>query len=180
MKKYLLFVFLFCTLYAVAQKYKTEKSIVSFFSKAKIEDITAQNTKASSIFNLESGDIAFSIPITEFEFAKSLMKEHFNEKYMDTEKFPKATFQGKITGYQQKASGPQAAKANGKLTVHGVTKDVEIPGTVEIKDGSVLLQSKFTVKLDDYGVPRPKLLWQNIAEEVEVSIDFTFTPHEKK
>ncbi len=180
MKKYLLIAFSLCALSSVAQKYTVEKSVVSFFSKAKIEDITAQNTKASSIFNLESGDIAFSIPITEFEFAKSLMKEHFNEKYMDTEKFPKATFQGKITGYQQKTSGPQVAKANGKLTVHGVTKEVEIPGTVEITGGSVLLHSKFMVKLDDYGVPRPQLLWQNIAEEVEVSIDFTFIPHEKK
>ena len=68
---------------------------MSFFSDAAIEDITAENKTASGIFNSATSDIAFSIPIKEFEFAKSLMKEHFNEKYMDTEKYPKSTFQGK-------------------------------------------------------------------------------------
>ncbi len=162
------------------QKYSTEKSKVTFFSDAAIEDITATITKAISIFNIESGEIAFSIPVKEFEFAKSLMKEHFNEKYMETEKFPKATFQGTIQGYQLNVTGQQAAKANGKLSIHGITKEVEVQGTVDIGKETVHLQSKFKVKLDDYGVPRPQLLWQNIAEEVEVTIDFTFIPHEKK
>ncbi len=168
------------TLTSLAQKYTVEKSMVVFFSDASIEDITAKNSKSSSIFNVETGEIAFSIPIQEFEFAKSLMKEHFNEKYMDTEKFPKSTFQGKITGYDATKTGSQPATATGKLTIHGVTKDVEIPGTLEISPEKVLMHSKFIVKLDDYGVKRPQLLWKNIAEQVEVTVDFTYKPHDNK
>src|SRR5258708_3817109 len=81
----------------LAQKFSVEKSYVKFFSDASIEDITADNTKASSIFNEATGEVVFAIPIQEFQFAKSLMKEHFNEKYLESEKFPKATFQGKIS-----------------------------------------------------------------------------------
>ena len=161
---------------AFAQKYTAEKSFISFYSHATIEDIKAENTKASSIFNTETGDIVFSIPIKEFEFAKSLMKEHFNDKYMDSEKLPKSTFQGKITGYQANATGVQQAKATGKLTIHGITKDIDVPGTVEFANGKVILKSSFVVKLEDYEITRPQLLWQNIAEQVEVKVEFTYKP----
>jgi polyisoprenoid-binding protein YceI len=180
MKKILILVLSLFSVASWAQKYVADKSTVVFFSDAAVEDITAKNTKSSSIFNVETGEIAFSIPIQDFEFAKSLMKEHFNEKYMETEKYPKSTFQGKIEGYDPKASGTQNAKATGKLTIHGVTKDVAIPGTLEIAPEKALLHSKFIVKLDDYNVKRPQLLWKNIAEQVEVTIDFTYKPHENK
>src|SRR5882762_5403997 len=114
--------------FANAQKFTSEKTYVKFFSDAAIEDIAAENTKSSSIFNETTGDVVFSIPIKEFEFDKSLMKEHFNEKYMETEQFPKSTFQGKISGYQPAATGEQKATASGKLTIHGVTQEVQIPG----------------------------------------------------
>src|SRR5690349_20193212 len=99
--------------HSLAQKYNIDKGSVSFFSHATIEDITADNKKVSAIFNTATGDIVFSIPISEFKFEKSLMQEHFNEKYMQSDKFPKATFQGKVTGYDPNASGVQQAKANG-------------------------------------------------------------------
>ena len=161
---------------AFAQKYTAEKSFISFYSHATIEDIKAENTKASSIFNVETGDIVFSIPIKEFEFAKSLMKEHFNDKYMDSEKLPKSTFQGKITGFQANTAGVQQAKAKGKLTIHGITKDIDVPGTVEFANGKVIMKSSFIIKLDDYEITRPQLLWQNIAEQVECKIEFTYKP----
>lgn len=159
-----------------AQKYSSEKSHVTFFSDGAIEDITAENAKSSSIFNAATGDIVFSIPIKDFEFAKSLMKEHFNEKYMETEKFPKATFQGKITGFTASATGEQQAVATGKLTIHGEVHEVSIPGTIETKDKSLVMRSKFMVKLEDYKIAIPQLLWQNIAEQVEVKIEFTYKP----
>ena len=160
----------------MAQKYSVEKSFVSFYSHAAIEDITADNTKAVSIFNASTGDIAFSIPIKEFQFAKSLMKEHFNEKYMDSEKYPKSTFQGKIVGFDSKATGAQNVKATGKLTIHGETKEVELPGTIEVQGTSLIMKSKFIVKLEDYKIAIPQLMWQNIAEQVEVTVDFTYKP----
>ena len=176
-KKFILFVLgAGLSLTTQAQKYSTEKTFVSFFSDAAIEDITAENKKTAGVFNSATGDIAFSVPIKEFEFAKSLMKEHFNEKYMDTEKYPKSTFQGKITGYDPNASGPQNVNSKGKLSIHGETKEVEVPGTIEKQGDKLIMKSKFIVKLEDYKITIPQLLWQNIAEQVEVTLDFTFKP----
>jgi polyisoprenoid-binding protein YceI len=177
MKK--IFLTLFATLMlssAFAQKYTVEKSSVVFYSHATIEDIKAENKKSSAIFNAATGEIVFSIPISEFQFAKSLMQEHFNEKYMDTEKYPKSTFKGNVAGYDANATGAQNAKASGKLFIHGVERDVEIPGTIEKSGDKLLFKSKFIVKLEDYNVDRPQVLWQNIAEQVEVTIDFVFKP----
>jgi len=159
-----------------AQKYVAEKSFAAFFSDAVIEDITATNTKGTSIFNSSTGDVAFSIPIRDFEFAKSLMKQHFNEKYMETEKFPKSTFQGKIIGFDATAIEEQPVNAIGKLTIHGVTKQIEVPGTIQKQGDKLYMKSKFMVKLNDYKIEIPQLLWQNIAEQVEVTIEFTFKP----
>src|SRR6185369_10053738 len=118
----------FC-LNASEQKFLAEKSTVTFFSHAAVEDIASENSKSNSIFNESTCEMGFSIPIRDFEFAKSLMKEHFNEKYMETEKYPKSTFQGKITGYQANGIGVQQVRASGRLSIHGVTKDIEVGGT---------------------------------------------------
>lgn len=173
---FLTILFIFFSSYGWSQKFSVEESKVTFFSSATIEDITANNTKSSSIFNSETGDIAFSIPIGEFEFEKSLMKEHFNEKYMDTEKYPKSTFQGKIEGFDASSTEVQHVKAIGKLTIHGRTRDIDVPGTVEKRGDKLLMNSKFIVRLEDYKVKIPTLMWQNIAEQVEVTIEFTFKP----
>jgi polyisoprenoid-binding protein YceI len=163
----------------LAQKYISESSSVQFFSKATIEDIAAKNEKAVGMFDGGSLDVAFSVPVKEFVFEKSLMQEHFNEKYMETEKYPKATFQGKITGFTAGSGGVQAVRAQGKLTLHGVTREVDIPGTLEAKGDRIVLSAKFMVTLEDYQVKRPQVLWKNIAEAVEVSVDFTLKPYEK-
>jgi polyisoprenoid-binding protein YceI len=170
-----LFLFI-VALSANAQKYTAEKAFISFYSHAIMEDITAENTKVSTIFNASTSEIVFSVPMKEFKFAKSLMQEHFNEKYVESEKYPKATFQGKIIGYDPKATGTQSVKAQGKLTIHGVTKDIDEPGTIEVKDNKLLMKSKFKVKVADYDIEIPTLVFQNIAEEVEVTIDFTYKP----
>ncbi len=159
-----------------AQKYTTVSSSISFFSDATIEDIKAENTKALSIFNVATGDVAFSIPIKDFEFEKSLMKEHFNEKYLETEKYPKATFQGKVTGYSLSLSEEQIVTATGKLTIHGVTKDVILSGSLTFSDQKIVAKSLFKITLEDYKIKIPQLLWQNIAEEVEVSLNFIYKP----
>jgi len=158
------------------QKFITEKSEVTFFSSAPMEDIRATNKKATGLFNVETNEIVFSIPISEFKFKKSLMQQHFNEKYMDTEKFPKSTFQGTVSGFKKDVKGTQKVKATGKLTIHGVTKDVQIDGTMDVNDPKLNLKAVFIVKLEDYNITRPQLLWQNIAEQVEVTTLFTFKP----
>jgi hypothetical protein len=175
MKKFLLLIVsLTLATTLAAQKFTSEKGVISFFSDAAIEDIKADNNMVGSLFNSSSGELVYIVKIKDFKFEKSLMREHFNEKYMETEKFPKSTFQGKILGFKANSPGEQKVRAVGKLTIHGVTKDVDIPGTLEFSGGKAVMKSKFIVKLQDYGVKIPKLVWQNIAEEIEVKIDFTY------
>ncbi|MBL7841019.1 MAG: YceI family protein [Cyclobacteriaceae bacterium] len=175
--KWRLFLGLFwvVALEGTAQKFVAEKSVITFFSDALLEDIAATNTKTVSIFNKQTGEVAFSVPISQFQFEKKLMQQHFNEKYMESEKYPKATFSGVLTNYDASASGVQTVKAKGKLTIHGVTREVEIDGTAEVGDRPVL-KAKFQVKLADYKVEIPPLVFQNIAETVDVSIDITYKP----
>lgn len=161
---------------AFAQKYTAEKAFISFYSDAPLEDITADNTRVTTIFNAATGDIAFSVPMKEFKFAKSLMQEHFNEKYVESEKFPKATFQGKIIDFKTGTPGVQQVRAQGKLTIHGVTRDIDVPGTIETDGKKLLMKSKFKVKVADYDIEIPTIVFNNIAEEVEVTVDFTYKP----
>jgi hypothetical protein len=177
MKKILLLIIVCAATTGFAQrKYTAEKTFVSFYSHAPLEDIKAENTKSSAIFNADNGEIAFSVPMKDFKFKKSLMQQHFNEKYVESEKYPKATFQGKIIGFKADATGTQQVKAQGKLTIHGVTKDIDVPGTVEVQGKKLQMKSKFMVKVADYEITIPSLVFQNIAEEVEVTLDFTFKP----
>lgn len=172
----LVFFALSFTYNALAQKYISEKGIISFFSDAAIEDIQAENSMVGSLFNGSTGELVYIVKIKDFKFEKSLMREHFNEKYMETEKFPKSTFEGKVVGFKTATPGEQKVKAVGKLTIHGVTRDVDIPGTIEFNNGKAVMKSKFIVKLQDYNIKIPKLVWQNIAEQIEVKIDFTYRP----
>src|SRR6185369_2060383 len=107
MKRFIFTLLLLSSGLVQAQKFMSESSKITFFSKSAIEDITADNLKSVSLFNTETGEIAYSVPVREFKFAKSLMEEHFNEKYLETEKYPKSTFSGKIIGYKPGTAGPQ-------------------------------------------------------------------------
>jgi hypothetical protein len=172
----LILAFLLVSSAATAQKFSTEKGSISFFSDAAIEDISADNTMVGSLFNAATGELVYIVKIKDFVFAKALMREHFNEKYMETEKFPKALFNGKLKGYNASARGEQNVTATGKLTIHGVTRDVQVPGTLEFEGGKAIMKGKFIVVLKDYDIKIPKLVWQNIAEEIEVKIDFVYKP----
>jgi YceI-like domain len=158
------------------KRYSSEKSYVSFFSEGVIEEIKASNTKVTSIFDLVSGDVAYLLSPKDFQFEKKLMQVHFNEKYMESEKYPRSSFQGRITGFDPANSHLQQVKAVGKLTIHGVTKDIDVPGTLHIEGNTVSLRSKFMVKLQDYNIKVPQIVWQNIAQQVEVTIHFLYRP----
>ncbi|MBN8575618.1 MAG: YceI family protein [Cytophagales bacterium] len=161
---------------AMGQKYTLEKSKVVFFSDAAIEDIRAENSKALSIYNSETNEVVFSIPIAQFNFENSTMRVHFNEKYMETEKHPNATFQGKFNQFTFESDQTQHVVATGKLAIHGVTREVEIPGTIQVTEQRILAKAIFMIKLADYNIKIPQLLWQKIAEQVEVTVEFTFRP----
>lgn len=178
MKNLIILLLVFTFQIGNAQKIVSIKSTTKFFSSATLEDITATTKKGKSVIDMSNGNIAFSIPINSFEFDKALMQEHFNEKYMESEKFPKASFSGVIDGWQ---NGKPIAKAvaKGKLTIHGVTKEIDAKGAVKVEKNKLVVTTKFNVRLEDYNVEVPSLMFQKIAEVVEVTIRYEYPTNEK-
>ncbi|MCU4163767.1 YceI family protein [Carboxylicivirga caseinilyticus] len=158
-------------------KYRADKGFVSFFSSAPLEDIYAENKTVISLVDLVKREIAFVVTIADFQFEKSLMQEHFNEKYMESHKYPKATFEGTISSPDElKEPGTYTVTVTGELTIHGVTKTVEVEGTIMVGESEVVASSEFKVKLEDYKVKVPRLVVRNIAEEVQVKVRLTYYP----
>ena len=174
-----IFTVLLIVAHTSAQLFKTVSSEITFFSEAPLEDIAAKNNKAVSIFNSETGEIAISIPINKFQFKKSLMQEHFNEKYMESDKFPKATFKGEILNFDL-STDKQPTKARGDLTIHGVTREVELEGVFDLSEEKLFITTSFQVKLEDHKIKIPSLLFQNIAEIIDVKVSLEFATYSGK
>lgn len=171
---------LFCCLPALAQKYQLASSQVSFFSSAPVEDIEAKTSKTRSLLNSKTGELAFVIPIRSFGFDKQLMQEHFNENYMESEKYPEATFKGKLTGYERDKKGKQPVVARGEMTIHGVSRSIEAEGVIEFKGKDLFVEATFPVKVADHDIEIPQVLFYNIAEVVEVKLKGTYKLYEKR
>jgi polyisoprenoid-binding protein YceI len=158
--------------------YVCKNAKISLYSEAPIEDISAETATGTSVFNASTGDIAFSVNIRSFTFPKSLMQEHFNTDYMESDKYPKATFKGKI---QQQIdvtkNGTYPVTATGDLTVHGVTKNRSITGKVTVDNGTVTITSEFTVKCADHNITIPRLVFHNIAESIQMKVNATYSPY---
>jgi len=162
---------------ASAQKYYTKNGSISFFSKTSMENIKADNNQVLSVLNAQTGEIQFSVLIKSFHFEKALMEEHFNENYLESEKFPKASFKGTITDMSRvnfTTDGMYTVPVSGDLTLHGVTKKITTTGTITIKGGKLSALSRFFIKLADYNISIPSVVKDNIAESVEVTVNSSF------
>jgi hypothetical protein len=177
---FVLFLFIF-PYHLVAQNVFTVKEgEISFYSESPLENIDAHNKSIHSILNTSTREIAFLVPIRKFEFKKALMQEHFNEKYMESDTYPMSTFKGKINeNVDFTKDGETAVTATGKLTIHGVEKDVTIPGKLIIKSGEISIESDFNVLVKDYNITIPQLVFQNIAESIAVKVRISYTPYKK-
>lgn len=159
---------------AFAQKYMTRTGKVSFFSTTPVENIEAFNNESAAVLDSKTGDVAFQVPIKSFKFEKALMQEHFNENYMESDKYPKAEYKGKITDISKvnfAKDGTYNVSTAGKMTIHGVTKDVTIPGTITVKGSEATMNSKFKVKNADYGIKIPSMVVTKVAKEIEVTVN---------
>lgn len=160
--------------------FATPAGKVSFFSKAPLEDIEAQNGAASSLVNTASNDIAVRIPINKFDFPNDLMQEHFNEDFMESDKYPQATFKGKINeAIDWSKAGTYNVTATGVLTIHGVDQQRTLSGKLQVAEKSLRLESNFSVKLADHKIKIPTLLFQKISEQIEVKCLFEYGPFTK-
>jgi hypothetical protein len=162
-----------------AQKFYTKSGKISFFSSTALEDIAAANRSVVCLLDTKTGDLQFAAQMKGFEFKKALMQEHFNADYVESSKFPKSEFKGQITNNSEinyTTNGTYPAKVKGKLTLHGVTKDIETTGTITVKDGKLTLGSSFNVLVADYKITIEKLYRDNIAKSVKVTVDCTLAP----
>lgn len=160
-------------------KYLTNSGTIVFYSHTAIEDITAENNEVASVIDSENGDLAVIVQITAFEFEKKKMQEHFNENYMESELFPKATFKGSILNNQDveyTSPGVYDVQVEGDLTIHGVTNQVSAKGTVEVRTGEIIAKTKFMLNPEDYGIKIPRVVRKNIAENMEIRIQLTHKP----
>lgn len=146
---------------------------INFFSSAPLEDISAENNVARAILDGSSGEIAVLVRIERFEFRKRLMQKHFNEQYMESEKYPEATFTGRIIDFDITDLDEDARDyvVRGKLELHGIEKDFEETATISGNEKEINGKAEFYVLLDDYNIKIPRMLIKNIAERIRVNID---------
>ena len=171
------------TMSANAQFYKgkPDASTISFFSKSPLEDIDATNKKATVVIKTTTNDIQFGVPMLGFKFAKPLMEEHFNENYVESTKYPTCTFKGKIVEtVDYTKEGEHKVTAKGILDLHGVQKEIEVPGTITVKGNEFLISANFKIKVAEYNIKVPSLYVQNIAEVVDVKVNAALEPFTKK
>ena len=176
MKNTLLLVLLFIGFQSKAQLFMTTNGEVSIFSKTPMEDIDAVNKSVSSIINTATNEVAVQMRITNFVFPNKLMQEHFNENYLESEKFPSATFKGKIKEtVDLTVAGTYPITASGTATIHGVTRPIDLKGTIISTGTGLALTCAFEVKLVDYKVDIPKIVFAKIAEVIKVSSKINYT-----
>ena len=170
----LIILFTFNSYSLEAQKMHIKSSNISFFSDGLLEDIAAVNTASQAILNLVDGTFVLRIPITSFEFPNQLMQEHFNENYMESTKYPKATFSGMIENIgmvEVTTDGTYSCSVSGKLSMKDVTKEVSTTATFTVKGGIVNAKAVFNVNPADYNVEIPRTVINKISDNIKISID---------
>lgn len=163
-----------------AQTYMTRTGKVSFDASApgSPERVAAINNEVANILDAKSGEVIFQVPVKSFKFERELMQEHFNENYMESDKYPKSEFKGKITNMGEinvGKDGTYPAHVTGKLSIHGVTKDVNTSGSAVVKGETITLKAKFQVNLHDYNIDIPSLVADKVGKNATVTLESSLT-----
>ena len=184
MKRLTLLVFLLCIVYAVnAQKYMTKNGYIGFFSHTPMEDIKGDNNQVAGVLDILTGDMVFQALIKSFHFERALMEEHFNENYMESDKFPKSSFKGKITNLSSvnfSKSGIYDVTVDGELTIHDAIKKISTKGTIEVVTGGINANCKFNISPEDYKIKIPGVVREKISKNMVVTVAMKYAPVEKK
>jgi polyisoprenoid-binding protein YceI len=178
-----LLVISFIFLGANAQKYMTKTGFVGFFSHTSMEDIKGDNNQSASILDVSTGEFVFQILIKSFHFDRALMEEHFNENYMESDKFPKSTFKGKITNLSSVdflKPGKYNVTVEGDLNIHNVTNQISVKGELEVLADGINATSKFNIVPEDYKIDIPGVVREKISKNLEVSVNMKYAPVESK
>lgn len=178
MKNIIIILAIFASTQVFAQKYFTKSGTIQFFSEAPLENIEAINSTVTAVMDASSGKAEVSALMKSFNFEKALMQEHFNENYVHSDEYPKAKLTGSVSDFslEQLKEGKMESKFSGELTIHGETNPIDAPVNLEIKDGKVQVNSKFTILLADYNIEIPKAVTDNISETIDITVAFELKP----
>lgn len=162
---------------AFSQKLMTRTGEAKFdaTSETSIEEIKGTNNSVSCILDQSTGDIVALVLVKSFKFKSPLMEEHFNENYMESTKYPKANFKGKISNFDAKklSATKTTYDVEGDLTIHGVTKKIKAKINLTSAGGKVAATTDFKVALSDYNISLPSLVKDKFAKEVKISMKFS-------
>lgn len=171
---------LFTEIRAQGTLYATTSGRTSFYSATPGEDIDAVNKKTQVILNPNSGELTVLMNMRDFDFPNGLMEKHFNETYLESARYPKATFKGKLDqAVDVTKKGRIALSATGTFTVHGVSQARTLKGTLTVRDGSLLLDTDFEVALTDHKIKIPKIVFVKIVQLIQVKTSYALTPYKK-
>jgi polyisoprenoid-binding protein YceI len=158
--------------------YTCKNAKISIYSSAPIEDIEANSTEGVSVYNAATGELAFSVSIRSLHFEKAMMEEHFNENYIESDKYPKATFKGKINEHPDLTKdSTYPVTVTGDFQVHGVTQNRTVKGEIKVNGGVVSMSSEFMVKCTDHHIDIPKIVFHNIAESIRIRVSAIYTAY---
>jgi hypothetical protein len=153
------------------QLYMTRTGFVGFYSKAPLEDIHAENNQVYAIIDAAKKNIAFTLLIKGFIFEKELMQTHFNENYLESDKYPKASFSGSFTtDFPLNSDGTYKILLKGTLSLHNITKIIELPASLTVSAGRILGTAQFIIKPEDYQISIPSIVRDKIARELTVTV----------
>jgi hypothetical protein len=183
MRRVILAAFMFITVFAVSgqTRFFTKNGKIFFSASSPMEKIEATNEKATSILDVSNGTMEFAVLMKAFAFDKALMQEHFNENYVESDKYPKAVFKGNIVNIKSvdmTKNGIYPVKIKGMMTMHGETKEVLADGSLTVKDGNIVTgKSSFKILLEDFKIEIPSLVKDKISKEVKVDVDLNYEPY---
>ncbi len=168
-------------LYSGAQnRFFTKDAKINFNSSTPLEDIVAESNQATTFMDIEKNEVVFSVLTTSFKFRRALMEEHFNENYMESAKFPKAKFSGKIVSpVDWKSERPVIVDVKGQLTMHGVTKEVTLKAQITPGKMKISASAELKVTPEDFSISIPSAVRDKIAKEVTIKIDATYAPYQQ-
>ena len=176
--KYLLLTILIGSmLSSTAQKFITKTGVIEINSRTPVYTIKGVNNKVASILDTEIGEVFASTLIRSFQFEEALVEERFNENYLEPDKYPNSTFQGKITDYKKidfSKNGSYDITIEGKLTIHGVTNYIKERGKLIIKDGIITTNTEVTISLKAFKI---KVEDAYQLDDVLLKIRFNYQPY---
>ena len=173
MNRVIIIILLIFSINLQAQKFIGKNGEISFFSEAPMEDIKAINNKVSAVYDGKTKQLVFQLDIKNFIFPKSLMQEHFNENYLESDIYPKSTFTGKVI-----SQDGESTIVEGNLTIHGKTNKIKVEGILQQEKKAINISAEFIVKLEDYDIKIPTIVMYKIAEEIEVKVNIELKERE--